>query len=230
MRSWLPIAAVMILAVIAGAASASPSFSVALRTFFHDWEPVFVGMGTIALAAFTWRLWLSTDLLWEHTRVVERAYIKLAHSKALEHDGQGSFSVMMQARNTGRTPATVTDVVVKPLLLSNAMSLPSNPDYKRSGGEPRGAFLVVNTHMNFTETFRMPQPFVAQIEDGRLRLYLLGYVDYIDVFGIRHRAGYARLYEPSVELGKNNLSFIPERTYNYDRPRARGEGNDWDGH
>ena len=93
MRSWLPIAAVMILAVIAGAASASPSFSVALRTFFHDWEPVFVGMGTIALAAFTWRLWLSTDLLWEHTRVVERAYIKLAHSKALEHDGQGSFSV-----------------------------------------------------------------------------------------------------------------------------------------
>jgi hypothetical protein len=28
---------------------------------------------------------------------------------------------------------------------------------------------------------------------------MLGYVDYIDAFGIRRRAGYARFYDPSLD-------------------------------
>ena len=78
------------------------------------------------------------------------------------------------------------------------------------------------------------------------KFYLLGYVDYIDKFGDRHRAGYARVYDPlensearytkagvldvKAYARRNNLPFVMTPGYNYDRPREKkkGEGNDWD--
>jgi hypothetical protein len=60
-------------------------------------------------------------------------------------------------------------------------------------------------------------------------LYVVGY---IDVFGGHHRGGYARVYDPALETGpvgkRNNLAFVTDRAYNYDRPRRKGEGDDWD--
>jgi len=62
----------------------------------------------------------------------------------------------------------------------------------------------------------------------------------VDKFGKRHRAGYARLYQPSLDERRiygteedfnrrSNLIFVPlQAGYNYDRPRTEGEGNDWD--
>jgi hypothetical protein len=74
------------------------------------------------------------------------------------------------------------------------------------------------------------------------------YVDYIDQFGKRHRSGYGRLYyhwaeikgpqpnDPGVPsrqaveqryMTRNNLVFMTQAGYNYDRERKEGEGNDW---
>ena len=47
---------------------------------------------------------------------------------------------------------------------------------------------------------------------------VIGYVDYIDKFGQKHRSGYARQYDPGVELGGNNLPFVRKAGYNYDQP------------
>ena len=60
-------------------------------------------------------------------------------------------------------------------------------------------------------------------------LYLIGYVDYIDQFGQRHRGGYARMYKPLTVLlqNQNNLFYVIQEGYNYDRLRKRGEGEDW---
>ena len=62
-------------------------------------------------------------------------------------------------------------------------------------------------------------------------LYVVGYVDYIDVFGGHQRGGYARVYDPALDTGpedaRNNLAFVTDRAYNYDRPREEGEGDDW---
>ena len=71
------------------------------------------------------------------------------------------------------------------------------------------------------------------------KLWLYGYVDYIDQFGQRHRAGWARLYEPDRDdrqyypsdddfAKRSNLVFVAEEGYNYDRERMPREGNDWD--
>ncbi len=56
---------------------------------------------------------------------------------------------------------------------------------------------------------------------------LIGYVDYLDKFGGRHRGGYARKFAPELDGTDNNLIFVDQTGYNYDRSRKKGEGNDW---
>jgi hypothetical protein len=48
-----------------------------VKKALSDWEPVLVGIGTLAIAAFTWRL--GYPGLWHHARAVERAYVKMSH-------------------------------------------------------------------------------------------------------------------------------------------------------
>jgi type II secretory pathway pseudopilin PulG len=163
----------------------------------------------------------------EHVRTVERAYVKLSHKTGLTSEPTGLFFVKMQAKNTGRTPATVTDMRVKPVLLSNADNLSPEPNYERKGSDTHKAFLVANGSAYFGDNFSITPSQLAQVNDGTLKLYLIGYVDYIDAFGERHRGGYARLYDPSQPGPDNNLFFVTEDGYNYDRVRRQGEGSDW---
>jgi hypothetical protein len=53
-----------------------------LRQFLHDWEAAIVGLGTIAIAAFTLTLSKATRRLWvlseQQARITERAYIAVS--------------------------------------------------------------------------------------------------------------------------------------------------------
>ena len=92
--------------------------------------------------------------------------------------------------------------------------------------------MVANDHIIVTRYFLVqPQLLLASQINAR-RIRLIGYVDYIDKFGVRHRGGYAREFDHvrhvlSKPEKRNNLVFLNKRGYNYDRPRKRGEGNDW---
>jgi hypothetical protein len=78
---------------------------------------------------------------------------------------------------------------------------------------------------------------MEQVRANSADLYMIGFVDYKDQFGERHRAGYARQYYPAIDekeyrteeerAKRNNLRVIGQERYNYDRPRGRGEGKDW---
>jgi len=61
----------------------------------------------------------------------------------------------------------------------------------------------------------------------------------VDKFGKRHRAGYARLYQPSLDERRiygteedfnrrSNLIFVLYKQAITMTPRTEGEGNDWD--
>ena len=50
-----------------------------VKNALSDWQQVLVALGTLAIAAFTWRLWVATAGLWRHARAVERAYVKMSH-------------------------------------------------------------------------------------------------------------------------------------------------------
>ena len=117
----------------------------------------------------------------EHTRTVERAYVKLSHvPPGLKSEPTGLFFVRMRAKNTGRTPASVTDMRVKPVLILKAKSLPAEPNYKRKGGDTHKAFLVANGSAYFGDNFSITPSELEQVKDGTLKLYLIGYVDYMD--------------------------------------------------
>ncbi|MGH7258123.1 MAG: hypothetical protein ACREIM_07075 [Nitrospiraceae bacterium] len=107
-----------------------------------------------------------------------------------------------------------------------------------SRNKPFQAFLVENeevfhTHPEFFDAYTR-----VQIRVESRRLYVFGYIDYIDQFGERHRAGYARAYiagkdftgaysPPDAFDARNNLDLLTEPGYNYDRRRQPGEGHDW---
>lgn len=165
----------------------------------------------------------------QNMEVAERAYVKMSHTEPGvlfdQNQTARSCEVTVKVENCGRTPAAVTDVRLNACLREWGAPLPTTPDYGQP--YPHGAPFLVPGDFFFwgPRTFPLgridsPNPYTREI-----RLCLFGYVDYIDVFDQRHRAGYAREYRA---VQGNNLFFISEPGYNYDHQREPDEGNDWD--
>lgn len=165
----------------------------------------------------------------QHFRVTERAYVKLSHESPgiLWQGNSGKFRVSLRITNFGRTPARVTDVVTNFFLCDPTMKIDELPPSVQHGfSKETKAFLVTQDYffqhieMSITPTEQQ------QVVNAAQKLIFYGYADYVDQFGVRHRSGYGRQYEPRIT--QNNLIFPDEGLFNYDRKRARGEGRDWD--
>lgn len=212
---------------------------------------IFTGVSAYA----AWQTWKVYRALHVANIVVQRAYVDLSHaSPGLELDP--SPLVKIGIKNHGNTPATVTAYNIT---LVNAIGpLPAVPDYDERLTERVGA--VVNPKETIYDDAR-PHRLGGALDMGtqNMKVWVIGYVDYIDKFKARHRAGYARVYDPSIDdkdskaykypgaigaavardLGgenvnwrrykkRNNLPFVTQAGYNYDRPRLPHEGNDLD--
>jgi hypothetical protein len=119
---------------------------------------------------------------------------------------------------------------MQPVVLPNNQSLPRGPKYARFWGEIPQAFLVAQEEFFYNVPVSISAEQMAAVNNAFTHtLYLVGYVDYIDQFGQRHRGGYARMYKPLTEFlkGQNNLVYVVQEGYNYDRRRRRAEGEDW---
>ena len=161
------------------------------------------------------------------SRASERAYVTMSHeAPGVVFETEGLFYLTIKIKNYGRTPAKVTDTLLKPVILPPGEKLPPKPNYirDRENLESPKAFLVRDDYFIVTEYFDTKEQILA-IQDGTAILYLIGYVDYVDAFDKRHRGGYARKYVLFDKI--NNLKLLPDSAYTYDRERAIGEGNDW---
>lgn len=196
---------------------------------------ILVGVGVIQIGVFVWQLILMTKATSaakksadaaktsaEAVMLSERAYVKMSHMEPgvmfIDDITVITAKVLVKLENCGRTPASITDVHLRISRIAFADQLPETPDYGDS--IPIGCpFLVPGDFVNV--------PTVRGVgDDQRRRIVVFGYVDYIDVFGVRHRAGYAREHVENIQ--GNNLVFVSAPGYNYDRPRKKSEGNDWD--
>jgi hypothetical protein len=147
--------------------------------------------------------------------------------KGLLRSPLDTFATEIRIENFGRTPAEVTDVVLDYIVLPNETPLPIVPKYKRPPEQqPLHALLVAGENFTLYPEFMVEKTDKAAVMDSGKTLYFLGYVDYIDKFGQRRRGGYARKYIQTS--ASNNLVFVTQRDYNYDRKRERGQGHDWD--
>jgi hypothetical protein len=161
--------------------------------------------------------------------LTERAYVDMSHDQPGFVTMEGATGVSVAIKNHGKTPATVTAVNLT--FLQHGWPLPPTPEYNEN--------LTVRTRTvvmpgeRFTHERRhaligsgqsaLPESVATPGLQG-VHAWLIGYVDYRDRFGGRHRGGYGRRYRPNPG---NNLVFIDEDDYNYDRPREKSQGNDW---
>lgn len=172
----------------------------------------------------------------------ERAYVRISAQSpgvsfaetSLKDGGEkvkmALVSCSFAITNHGSTPATVTSCAVVFDVLPKDMKPNRVPDYsKATNSTMKGAFLVKDevTHWISDRDRGELQDGLA-IQAGDKALYVYGYVDYIDVFGVKHRGGFGLRYETSRDqLADLNMVYMVNRAYDYDRQRKPGEGNDW---
>jgi hypothetical protein len=155
----------------------------------------------------------------------ERAYVKITHSSPglVLSDPPGICGVNMEVRNLGNTPTRITQISLEHIILPQAQLLTTEPNYHpRENIEE--VFLFKGDPFYFP--YRIPLADIDRenMERGDSIFYLYGYIDYIDQFGQRHRSGYGRRFR---QHDTDNLIFIVQEGYNYDRHRNPGEGRDW---
>ncbi len=176
------------------------------------WPPQdsWLALFTLLLVVVGWLQWRTLQATHRSNRTIERAYVGLSHAppgvQAIAGSPPAAW-VSVRVKNHGRTPATVTEVLLT-LLISSV--LPAEPPYAL--GRPVAAFLMAGDE--FFERLSITAGEFAQIQAGA-PAYVLGYVDYQDQFGQRHRSGYARRFDATSP--SNNLMFVTEAGYNYER-------------
>lgn len=181
---------------------------------------IFIGLFTIVLACIGSRAN-------RHFKATERAYVTMSHTTPAKvgvpsalHIVEDKAIVTIEVKNYGRTPADVLGGRMRIERLGKDDPLPRLPDYHGLGSQKieTSYFLVANADFQIEiNDLPFPTSYAIAIDNGEDVLRLYGYIDYIDRFGQRHRAGYARKYIPG-RIG-NNLAFVTEPGYNYDEDR-----------
>jgi hypothetical protein len=196
---------------------------------------VITALAGLATAGFTGTLFANAHNQLIHNRRVERAYVKISHPPpGIEQlDSSGHIWLTVSIKNYGRTPARVTDVVLKPVVVPRGDQLPIVPDYTMQNEGPKPeAFLVTDDEFFLSRFYRITPDEMSKVKDLLSDLYIIGYVDYIDQFDQHHRGGYGRQYQPMIDVKtryetdeefaqRNNLTVITHAGYNYDRVRTR---------
>lgn len=188
----------------------------------NRWTIFIGGMTVLISAGLLYIGWMQHRTLADTLRLnrqVERAYVTLCHQPTGLHPdpnhpvahlgGASPYIVMMEVRNCGNTPASVEHGDV---MLVTRAGLTAPWITVSRGGCP-GGFLVRNKHYRFPIVVMPSATDMALIAAGHM--WLMGWLYYRDVFGIRRRAGYA--VEPGRPLGSNNLTWDHDSTpNNYD--------------
>ena len=195
-------------------------------------------VATICIAWFTRTLQRATKSAAEHVLRIERAYVKMSHPPpGISFDGgTGRLFINMGIKNFGNTPANVTNFVLAPIV---GDELPERPNYPKPQSPTAKSFLVKDDEVFLRQELTISVGEEQDVRSGSKKLWIIGYVDYIDGFGVRHRGGYARLYWPEADnrsgyatedefRRRNNLIFVPQSGWNYDRLRRKSEGDDWE--
>lgn len=186
---------------------------------------------TAILAIYTARLWKSTAGLVtggerqeHHFQSSERAFLELSHTSPGVTFTDGQPTVELKILNVGNTPCHVNDSIIGFGYFSEPKDgrLP-RPNYKAFlRPTANQGYLVPNGYMFVSPRFAKDTTWpMDEIGRGELILVVCGYVEYTDVFGKVHHAGWGRYYEPGNENSPTgNLSYIPSKDYNYDRPKG----------
>ena len=172
-------------------------------------------------------------------KLATRAYIRISScSPGVIFSASSPLACKLEIKNYGETPAHITNIVIQMKIRDRDQQLPDIPDYSSAKIYVHSASFLVrgeNIFYNFIDKTITPKEIIGDFKDGRKVLCLYGFVDYTDVFGDNHRGGFGQNYYPAnderenypnddVFKARNNLTFLMQTGYNYDRSRKDGEG------
>jgi len=150
--------------------------------------------------------------------LAERAWIDISHQQpGLQITPQFMrFSVVV--KNHGRTPAQASNPKMFFQLAEVGAPLPTVPIYGRPPREvPITVVMPAESFFLWQNWNPFPEDVMGMIQSGQRILWLLGFVDYFDIFGRSYRSGYCRRYIPTPLPGStNNLVYELVTNYNYD--------------
>jgi hypothetical protein len=192
---------------------------------------IVIAVFTVALSVVALLTRQTYEAMLSANKVVERAYVDLSHQSppGLKFDPSQTGpdwtpSVNLNIKNHGKTPADISGVFLR--LVVHDGPLPPQPPYDEAREKELRAVLMPNETVSVHWPCKpVPGSLFQSIQNDQKVVWVIGYVDYRDRFGARHRSGYARRYD-RVSKG-NNLIFEVKPDYNYDRLRTCGEGSDW---
>ena len=203
--------------------------------FVDEHNGFVTALATAFIGCFTATLWMVNRRQGFDTRTIQRAYVKISHPPpgVGRLDDSGNIWLTISIKNYGQTPATVSDVVLGRWLSHPANHCQECPTTRwKLKGPSYAHFSVTNDQFFLSRFCTISTDEMNKVKGLISDLYLVGFVDYSDQFGQRHRGGYARQYQPMFDKGRefaqqNNLTVVARDGYNYDRVRLRGEGGDW---
>jgi hypothetical protein len=130
------------------------------------------------------------------------------------------YHLHLRIANSGQTPAHIEGggIQTVPFMDETPFTPPvRTPDGR---GEISPTFLDARTRYAAKFTYHLTPIDLKALTDSRL--WLVGYVDYVDVFGARHRAGFCRRIGPREDSG-NNVLLDDSTCGPYDQDRPIGE-------
>lgn len=137
-----------------------------------------VGAFTVVLAIFTYRQYRAT-------RTAERAWIVQQAPGPPTRNPDGDYEIRWELENRGRTPAWVTSLGATGTIIPAGQNLPENPQYTMAGPFPTEG-TVLSPEGKVLRGLTIPIDQMTAVEQGTHILYVVGMVEYRDVFGSRH--------------------------------------------
>lgn len=161
-----------------------------LSALLIDFEAVAVGLGTIAIASFTYTLWRSTDKLW---KAGERQLETVVQTQRAFVFAQGFYStpnvdkkfnvteylIAVDWKNTGLTPALDAHSGIAGHMVPLAQTTPPWFGQSIAGGP---TIVLGPSREMGPPSLHIPLDPIVHVWRGRLRIYVWARVEYRDVF------------------------------------------------
>src|SRR4029077_9540568 len=99
-------------------------------------------------------------------RLAERAYVTISHN-APGIDVKGNSGILyfdFTVENFGQTPTNITDILIKPVVVTHGTSLPIVPDYSTKRTVFRKAFLVSKDKFRIFEMLQITQQEITGVD------------------------------------------------------------------
>jgi hypothetical protein len=162
---------------------------------------------------------LSLGLVYKQVQAIrnsERALIvcNVESSALIKPPGPNEiFHCIVAVKNTGRTPAVVTEAAVSAKLTNSLSDLPKPPEYGDKERLSSGQLLLVSEDsFPLTCQTKMETAQYWEIKQGTRFLYVHGFVRYRDTYGRRHETRFCDYYhvsdgvQPLVEGFQKNIA------------------------